>query len=119
MELRILGPLQASVGAREVTIGGRRNQAILGVLALEANRLVSTERLLDAVWEGRAPSTARSQVHICVSALRRSFAGAGVPDVIRTQAPGYLLRAAPGQLDADVFDDLVGQARQLARSGRG
>jgi DNA-binding SARP family transcriptional activator len=117
MELRILGPLKVSVGAYEVTIGGRRNQAILSMLALEANRLVPTERLLDAVWEGRPPSTARSQVHICVSALRRAFADAGASDVIRTQAPGYLLRAAPDQLDADVFDDLVAQARLLVQSG--
>lgn len=118
MDLQILGPLKASVADREVPIGGRRNRTILGVLALEANRLVPTERLLDAVWEDRAPSTARSQVQICVSALRRSFTDAEAPDVIRTQAPGYLLQVAPGQLDADVFDDLVTHARLLVENGR-
>ena len=118
MELQILGPLKATACGRDVPIGGRRNQAILGVLALEANRLVPTERLLDAVWDDRAPSTARSQVQICVSALRRSFTHADAPDVIRTQAPGYLLQAAPGELDADVFDDLVTHARLLAENGR-
>ncbi|BCJ50814.1 SARP family transcriptional regulator [Actinoplanes sp. NBRC 14428] len=117
MELQILGPLRASVADRDIPLGGRRNRAILGVLALEANRLVPTERLLDAVWEGRAPSTARSQVQICVSALRRSFTEADAPDVIRTQAPGYLLRTAPGQLDAAVFDDLVIRAGLLVENG--
>ncbi|MER7456806.1 BTAD domain-containing putative transcriptional regulator [Micromonospora sp. NPDC126480] len=116
--MQILGPLEVLVEGTAVPLGGRRNQMILAVLAAEANRVVPVDRLVDAVWDEAPPPTARSQVQICVSALRRALSRAGAPDVIATRPPGYLVRIGTGHLDADVFDDLVTYARVLVENGR-
>ncbi|WP_158566223.1 AfsR/SARP family transcriptional regulator [Micromonospora craterilacus] len=116
--MQILGPLEVVVDGTPVPLGGRRNQMILAVLAAEANRVVLVDRLVDAVWDEQPPPTARSQIQICVSALRRSLSRAGAPDVIATRPPGYLLRVETGHLDADVFDDLVTYARVLVDNSR-
>lgn len=54
VEFRLLGPLEVRVGDRPIRLGGSRQQALLAVLLLEANRVVSVDRLVDAIW-GQAP----------------------------------------------------------------
>lgn len=50
MELRVLGPLEV-VGPRgPVDIPGGRQRAILALLAVNAGRLVSTDRLIAEIW---------------------------------------------------------------------
>jgi DNA-binding SARP family transcriptional activator len=63
------------------------------------------------------PVTARGQVHSCVSRLRKVVVAAGVAGDLQTHATGYTIKVGPGELDADEFDRLVGQAR--AAAGRG
>ncbi|MEU3045501.1 AfsR/SARP family transcriptional regulator [Streptomyces sp. NPDC006984] len=118
MLVHILGPLRATVDGVPVCLGGRRAQTILAVLALEAGRAVGPDRLVDAVWDGPPPASARAQIRICMSALRRAFAEAGAPDAIETHTLGYRLRLAPNAVDAAVFDARVERARSLAREGR-
>ncbi|MGY0234313.1 BTAD domain-containing putative transcriptional regulator [Longispora urticae] len=115
MQVRVLGPLEVLVGGEPVPLGGRRPQIILAMLALEANRVVPVDRLVDAVWDESPPSTARGQVQICVSALRRAL---GVPDAIGTRPPGYLLAVGDRQLDAHVFEERLTAARLLADADR-
>jgi DNA-binding SARP family transcriptional activator len=83
------------------------------MLLLEAGRVVSVQRLIAALWDGEPPNTARSQVQICISALRklltRSDAG------IVTQPPGYLLQIADGSLDLWRFRQLCHTGDSLAR----
>jgi len=74
----VLGPV-AVVGGRRLQIRAHRQRAILATLLLDANRVVSSERLIDAVWENAPPATARSQVHICVSAIRACCASSTPP----------------------------------------
>ncbi|WP_371496282.1 tetratricopeptide repeat protein [Kitasatospora sp. NBC_00374] len=111
MDFRILGPIEVEVDGRPVGLGGVRQQIILAVLALEAERVVSVERLIDAVWNDSPPPTARDQIRICVSALRRRFAAAGHRTLIHTRAPGYLLALPEGSLDVHTYEDLVARAR--------
>lgn len=73
-------------------------------LVLHANRVVSAERLVDAVWGLGAPQTARTQIQICVSRLRRVLGAAGLADRIATVDPGYRLVADPDEVDLLVFD---------------
>ncbi|WP_412539471.1 BTAD domain-containing putative transcriptional regulator [Longispora sp. K20-0274] len=115
MQVRVLGPLEVLVGGVPVPLGGRRPQVILAMLALEANRVVPVDRLVDAVWDEDPPSTARGQVQICVSALRRAL---GLPDAIGTRPPGYLLAVGEHQLDAHVFEESLTAARLLAEADR-
>lgn len=88
------------------------------MLALNANRVVALESLIDAVWDTSPPPTARAQVQICVSALRKIFSESGVPMRIRTRTPGYQLEIPPEQLDTEQFADLVIKARAHTEAGR-
>jgi DNA-binding SARP family transcriptional activator/tetratricopeptide (TPR) repeat protein len=95
-----------------------RQHVVLAVLLLEANHVVAVDRLVDAVWDENPPSTARSQIQICVSALRRSLTDIGITDAIVTRTPGYLLRTPPEQFDLEVFEQLTRLGRAAAAEDR-
>lgn len=118
MRLRILGPLELVAGNRQVKIGGPREHIVLAVLALRANRVISVEQLIDAVWGDAPPTTARSQVQTCISALRKVFDGAGLMNAIETRPAGYLLRVSNEDLDGEKFARLVTDARAQAAAGK-
>ncbi|WP_369183510.1 BTAD domain-containing putative transcriptional regulator [Streptomyces sp. Y1] len=118
MEIRLLGPLEIVDGGQQVSIGGPRQQVVLAMLALNANRVTPNDQLVDAVWGELPPATARSQIQICISALRRVLADAGRADLIVTRPSGYLLATAAGELDIDRFARLGETARVHADHGR-
>lgn len=91
---------------------------MLALLALNANRMTPIDQLIDAVWDTAPPTTARAQIHICVSALRKLFAEAGALATIKTRKPGYLLEILPSELDTEQFAALVTTARTHAGAGR-
>ncbi|MBP2328515.1 DNA-binding SARP family transcriptional activator [Kibdelosporangium banguiense] len=95
-----------------------RQQAILGALLLDANRVVSGDWLIEAIWDGDPPSTARSQVQNCVSALRQIFRRLGEPSPIVTSPPGYRMRVPDHLLDVGVFGQLTARAATAERAGR-
>lgn len=104
---RVLGLLQ--VNAARVT--ARRQQVVLAMLLLNANRVVPLESLVDALWGSTPPATARAQIQTSISALRRLFVAAGVGERIRVRGLGYTIELAPAELDLHVFEDLVGRGR--------
>ncbi|MFC7533513.1 BTAD domain-containing putative transcriptional regulator [Actinoplanes sp. GCM10030250] len=106
MQVRVLGPLEVLIDGRRLDLGGQRQQIVLAVLALETGQVVPVGRLAEALYGDDPPSTARSQVQICVSALRRLL-----PDAIVTRAQGYQLRLPAGSLDLAAFTDLAARAR--------
>lgn len=116
MEFRVLGPLTVITGNLQIPLGGPRRRIMLATLLLNVGRVVSTDRLSAAIWGQNPPATARNQVAICVSGLRREFAAAGVAhDPIVTVSSGYLLRLA----DDDRFDvKQVEEALRQARTAR-
>lgn len=111
MEYRILGPLEVESNRGDLPVRSARQQIVLVMLLLEANRVVSLSRLVEAVWDDSPPTTARSQVQICVSALRKRIADAGDPDAIVTRAPGYLIRVPGAALDLKRFESHIASAR--------
>ncbi|MEV6982018.1 BTAD domain-containing putative transcriptional regulator [Sphaerisporangium sp. NPDC051017] len=116
MEFGILGALEASVAGRRLDLGGIRQQIVLGVLLLDANRVVTIGRLMEAIYGDEPPTTARAQVQICISSLRRLFAASGSPDIISTQSLGYAIRVAADEIDAQRFESLVQRARRARES---
>ncbi|WP_199550965.1 BTAD domain-containing putative transcriptional regulator [Streptomyces sp. N35] len=110
---RILGPLEASVGSTPLHLGGTRQRTVLAALLLDPNQVVSTDRLIRAMYEENPPPTARAQLQISVSGLRRQFVAHGADDVIRTRPSGYLLQTDEAGLDALRFHTLVDTAREL------
>lgn len=116
-EIRTLGPLQIVVDNEVLEIAGRRQRVILAMLALRPNTVVSVEQLIDAVWDTTPPPTARTQVQICVSALRRLFRSSGCPWRLRTRSDGYLLEAAEEQVDHLLFRRQLESARAHEKAG--
>lgn len=117
MEFRILGPLEVSIDQQPVPILGVRQQTVLGMLLLGANRTVTIERLVDAAYGDDRPATARAQVQISMSTLRRLFAAHGRVDVIATRQHGYAINVPAQSLDYQCFEDLVSAARQARSAG--
>ncbi|WP_233427403.1 AfsR/SARP family transcriptional regulator [Actinokineospora spheciospongiae] len=115
---RILGPVEVHGPRGTVRIPPGRQQVILASLLVEANQVVSTEHLVDTLWDDQPPDTARTQVQICVSRLRKSLTDAGVDVPIETRPPGYALRVDPARLDVHSFTRTVAEARVLAKEGR-
>ena len=58
MDFLILGPLEARVDGRELPLGGAKQRALLALLLLQRNEVVSTDRLIDGLWGERPPATA-------------------------------------------------------------
>ncbi|NYJ35607.1 AfsR/SARP family transcriptional regulator [Nocardiopsis aegyptia] len=93
-----------------------RQQAVLAALLLDLNRVVSTDHLVDMLWAHDPPETARTQVQICISRLRRLLRP--VRAVIETRPPGYLLRAEPEKVDLHLFRARTREAVSLRKKGR-
>jgi YVTN family beta-propeller protein len=110
VEFRILGPLDLVGGADGAPIEAPKLRALLGVLLLHPNEVVSNERLIDELWGDRPPATAGKTLQTYISQLRRGLR----PDVIVTRPPGYLLQIESGELDAERFRALVAKASNLA-----
>jgi predicted ATPase/DNA-binding SARP family transcriptional activator len=116
LEYRILGPLEVRADGRAIELGGARPRAVLAVLALNANRTVSAERLAVALWGEDAPPSAVKTVQVYVARLRKAL---GDPGLLVTTPGGYCLRVAPGELDAERFERQVAAGREALAAGRG
>ena len=115
---RILGPLEVVDGEQTVALGGPRQRALLAILLLHANEVVSTDRLIDELWGEVPPPTARQTVQVYVSQLRRAIHADGSPNgTIETRSPGYVLHVDAGQLDLDRFDELYTSGREALGAG--
>ncbi|MDG4765680.1 BTAD domain-containing putative transcriptional regulator [Solwaraspora sp. WMMD406] len=111
----LLGPMEVRRDGTTLTIVSRRQRHLLAALLLEPNTVVPLDRLMQATWDDAPPLTARTQVHHCVSVLRRAL---GPEERIVTHPTGYLLRADPHEVDAASFDLAVQQSREHADRGR-
>lgn len=103
-------------GGVEITIGSGRERTLLAVLLLHANRTVTVDRLVGAIWAETPPPGARNQLQGCVSRLRKRLATTGL--VIVTEPAGYRATASPGDIDLLEFRRLVGEARTAVVAGR-
>jgi DNA-binding SARP family transcriptional activator len=84
---------------------------VIARLLLSANKVVSLDRLLEAIYGEDLPPTSRAQVQITISGLRRLFAVYSPDPVITTQGRGYAIRVEGGRLDSERFGQLVAAAR--------
>jgi DNA-binding SARP family transcriptional activator len=115
----ILGPIELSDGERLLPAGGPRQVALLALLLVNANRAMSTDRLVDALWGKHSPESAVKGLHVTISRLRKALdiAGAGAESPLRTVGGGYLLVVPPGELDAEVFQTRMENARRALEAG--
>jgi YVTN family beta-propeller protein len=118
----ILGPLEVLRSGRAVPLGGPRQRAVLAVLLLQPNRVVSVDRLVEDVWAGRAPEAWVTSLQTYVFHLRRALEPGrprgGAPEVLATRDRGYLLQLSRDRLDAAVFEDGLAAGLAALEAGR-
>ena len=107
MEFRILGPLEVLADGQTCDLGGQKQRTLLAVLLLEANRVVPSDRLIDALWEDDPSETAQKALQVYVSQLRKTLGR----ERLETKASGYLLRVGSGELDLGRFEELRDQGK--------
>ena len=102
-------------------VGGTKQRALLALLLLDANTVVSVERLVDGLWDDDPPETALTALHGHVSQLRKLLEPnrppGDPPTVVVTSPPGYILKVDDGALDLEAFLVLTARGRSALESG--
>ncbi len=113
MDFKILGPLEVHRGAETLTIGAAKQRALLAILLLHANEVVSSDRLIDDMWGTQPPDTVANALQVYVAQLRKVLEPErpkGAPnELLLTRPGGYQLSVGSGQLDAESFERLFGE----------
>jgi DNA-binding SARP family transcriptional activator len=117
-EFGVLGPLVARRSGRPLPLGGARQRAVLAILLLHANEMLSVDRLIAEVWGTDPPDTAVKMIRNNVSRLRSllDFGDALGPQLL-THPGGYELRIDPEQVDSRRFERLVRDAGRSLAAG--
>jgi DNA-binding SARP family transcriptional activator len=106
-DFRILGPLEVIEDGQALDLGGQKQRALLAALLLHANEVVSSDRLIEALWPEHPTETAAKALQVYVSQLRKLLG----KERLVTRSPGYLLRVEEDELDLE-------RCRRLAEEGR-
>ena len=107
MDFRLLGPLEVtSERDQPIALGGVKQRSLLAALLLQANEVVSTDRLIDQLWGAAPPATGAKTIQVHISRLRKAL---GEQRLV-TQPPGYLLRVDRSDIDLGRFERLVSEA---------
>jgi DNA-binding SARP family transcriptional activator len=113
LEFRLLGPVEAVIDGRPVPLPAAKPRALLAVLLLDRNRVVSVGRLVEDLWGEEPPETATKALQGYVSQLRKALGA----DRLLTKPPGYSFRVEDGELDLDRFERLTREGRELLGAG--
>jgi predicted ATPase/DNA-binding SARP family transcriptional activator len=116
VQFAILGPVEAhGPDGTPVALGGPQLRGLLALLALDAGRVVSAERLIDGLHGENPPEGAAEALQSQVSRLRRRLRDGGAPDGLVEFTPaGYRLAADPQDVDVHRFERLTARARESA-----
>jgi len=119
--VHVLGPVEVHRDGVPLDLGGPQQRAVIAHLAIDAGRVLSVERLIDRLWGDQPPRTPLGTLQSYVSRLRRAIepareAGAA-PQVLVSEAPGYVLRIPPDAVDVHRFTTMVNEARTAAAAG--
>jgi predicted ATPase len=117
MDFRILGPLEIAVRERPLPLRGGKQRALIGMLVVHANEVVSKDRLVDEFWRDEPFEAALNTLQVTISRLRKGLERDGDESRLLTQAPGYLLRIELEELDAAVFERLLADGRAALADG--
>ncbi len=113
MELRILGPFEVVRNGEPVDVGPHKQQSLLALLLLHANRVVPTDRILEELWGDDADGK-ENALWVYVSRLRGVLEhDSGHPEFLVTKDHGYVLRVDAATIDANRFESAVGRGRAL------
>ena len=118
MEYRVLGKLEVLRDGHPVDLGAFRQRALLALLLTAPNTVFSTDQIIDGLWGADGGIDKQNSLWVYVSGLRTALE----PDrekrsegsILLTRAPGYLVEAAPDEIDAVRFERMVAEGRALA-----
>jgi DNA-binding SARP family transcriptional activator/ABC-type transport system substrate-binding protein/streptogramin lyase len=113
VEFAVLGPVEVRIEGEAAPLGGPKQRALLALLLLNGNAVVSRDRLIDGLWGERPPSSAQRSLDTYVSRLRAVVGN----ERIERRTPGYLLHVEPGELDLDRFEALLEEGRAASAAG--
>ncbi|WP_419998887.1 BTAD domain-containing putative transcriptional regulator [Streptomyces boninensis] len=122
LQFRLFGTVEVADGAgRVLDLGTRKQRALIAMLALEPGRVVSLDRLIDELWAGEPPAQATRTLQAYVAHLRKVLEPdrppRTPPRLLLTREPGYLLAAAPGQVDLERFTAGADEGRAALARG--
>jgi DNA-binding SARP family transcriptional activator len=109
VQVRPLGPVDVSADGESLPVGGLRRKAVLAILALHGGEVVSTGRLVEAVWGEAAPPTVTNTLQSHVSHLRGLLRSKAA---IVARPPGYILDIGAESTDVQLAERLLRQGTQ-------
>ncbi|WP_327585552.1 winged helix-turn-helix domain-containing protein [Nonomuraea sp. NBC_00507] len=114
----LLGPLRVVDSAREIPVQAAKQRAILAMLLLRSNRVVTFDLLTSELWAAGPPATAKTSLQTYVYRLRRTIAPLATCGVeLRTQGSGYLLAVPDGVVDLGIFEKLTTAGAEALNTG--
>jgi YVTN family beta-propeller protein len=113
VEYRVLGPLEVRKGEESLRLAGAKQRALLALLLVHANHVVSRDRLIDELWGSEPPETAVQSLQVYVSRLRKLLPA----ETLLTRPPGYLFEIEPDELDLQRFERLLAEGRAALAQG--
>ncbi|MEU7601285.1 AfsR/SARP family transcriptional regulator [Streptomyces sp. NPDC040724] len=145
MDIDVLGALAVRENGISITPTAPKPRQVLALLALHADQVVPVSALIEELWAGEPPRSARTTLQTYVLQLRALIAtalergaaggaeagtdpvthpgtdrGAGVrtaKDILVTLPGGYLLSSGGGVLDVREFDRLAGSGYRAMDAG--
>jgi WD40 repeat protein/DNA-binding SARP family transcriptional activator/energy-coupling factor transporter ATP-binding protein EcfA2 len=117
LHFRVLGPLEVSRNGTPIRLGGERQRALLALLLVHANELITTDRLVEELFGGELSEGAVGAVRVAVSRLRRLLENGDGGSALATAPGGYVLQTEPEQLDVAVFERLLREGQELLGGG--
>jgi DNA-binding SARP family transcriptional activator/tetratricopeptide (TPR) repeat protein len=120
LQVRLLGPVEVLAAGQPVAITQPGLRALLALLALSANRVVSESALIDGLWRDEAVRPREGNLHAQVYQLRRRLTAmepGRTSSRLVTKPPGYQLGLGPEESDLSRFTGLVARGRAAARGG--
>lgn len=113
MQFKILGPLDVTGASGSRSLGGTKQRAVLAILLLHRDEVVSSERVIDELWGEHPPASAAKTLQGYISHLRKALG----EDVVRTHGRGYRLTVTGNEFDVAEFERLAGEGRRALAEG--
>jgi predicted ATPase len=113
LEYQLLGSLVVTRSGHEIPMSAPKQRALLAILLMSANRTVPTEILIDRLWDGMPPPSARAALQVHVAKLRDLLG----EDVIETTTAGYLIHVESNAIDVGRYDELAAAGHRARLDG--
>ncbi|GAA2379190.1 hypothetical protein GCM10010404_39430 [Nonomuraea africana] len=116
MRIALLGPVRVlDDHAHRVEVGGARLRVLVARLALKAGRVVTSDALIDDLWDSEPPADSANALQALVSRLRKALRGVAT---VESVPGGYRLAVRAEDVDALRFEELAARGNRELEAGR-